>query len=59
MSSIVISDLKQESILTDLSDEQINHIQGGLIGASIVISVVIVATAIYVRGYKDGANSCA
>jgi hypothetical protein len=60
MSSIVISDLSQESILTDLSDEQINAIQGGwlVVIAAAVVSAGIVAGAIYVRGYRDGANSC-
>ncbi|NJM18442.1 MAG: hypothetical protein HC907_06895 [Richelia sp. SM1_7_0] len=56
MSSIVISDLNQESILTDLSDEQINAIQGGfgqlLAGAAVVLLVV------YAKGYMDGAKSC-
>ncbi|MBD2360865.1 class IIb bacteriocin, lactobin A/cerein 7B family [Anabaena minutissima FACHB-250] len=59
MSNIVISDLSQENILTDLSDEQINDIQGGgILGATIIVVVAAAAVTTYLAGYKDGADSC-
>lgn len=57
MSSIVISDLNQASILTDLSDEQVNTIQGGNAGA-ILATIVVVGLIIYAKGYQHGAASC-
>ncbi|NJN07798.1 MAG: class IIb bacteriocin, lactobin A/cerein 7B family [Richelia sp. RM2_1_2] len=59
MSSIVISDLNQESILTDLSDEQINAIQGGITPlAAAAATAAVVLLVVYVKGYVDGAKSC-
>jgi hypothetical protein len=53
MSSIVISNLNQESTLTDLSDEQIGAIQGGILAA--IAAPLVVA---FVAGYIAGAKSC-
>ncbi|NJN07797.1 MAG: hypothetical protein HC836_28745 [Richelia sp. RM2_1_2] len=45
MSSIVISDLHQESILTDLLDEKIGAIQGGSAVVIVTIGPIVASLA--------------
>ncbi|BDA75134.1 hypothetical protein RIVM261_033090 [Rivularia sp. IAM M-261] len=51
MSSIIISDLNQDSIITDLSEEQINAIQGGIHPAVVVVAAIfLIGVAVGLSG---------